>query len=139
MGYPTVLVLVTVTEKFYSYRAKQTCNKTHCPGILSWASKTKKSMKMSTSSVKREHLYLWSPPRGFLCLCGLRNHQVVWSTNPAGTRHCDNVSFCLSFGRDVGQNQSNVVTTLSFRRRCSDQNLTLLQRRVFDVDFLTRY
>ena len=58
---------------------------------------------------------------------------------PAGTRHCDNVGFWLSFGRDVGQCLSNIVTTLSFRRCCSDQNLTLLQRCVFDIDFLTRY
>ena len=56
----------------------------------------------------------------------------------AGTRRCDNVGFWLPFGRDVGQRRSNVVTTLPFRRPCSDQNLTL-QRRVFDVDFATRY
>ena len=54
---------------------------------------------------------------------------------PAGTRICHNVGFWLSFGRDVGQRRSNVVTKLSFRRRSYDQNLPLLQRRVFDVDF----
>ena len=60
-------------------------------------------------------------------------------SSPAGTRRCDNVRFWLPFGRDVGQRQSNVVATLSFRHRCSDQNLTFLQCRVFDVDFPTRY
>ena len=58
---------------------------------------------------------------------------------PAGTRRCSDAGFWLSFGRDVGQHRSNVVTTLSFRRRCSDQNLTFLQRCVSDVDSPTRY
>ena len=58
---------------------------------------------------------------------------------PAGTRLCENVGFwLLLFGRDVGQRRSNVVfptsllrpksnivTALCFRRRFSDQILTL--------------
>ena len=59
--------------------------------------------------------------------------------NQASTRRCDNVGFWLAFGRDIGQRQSNVVTALSFRRRCFNQNLTLLQRRVFEDNFPTTY
>ena len=61
---------------------------------------------------------------------------IRFSNSPAGTRRCDNAGFLLSFGRDVGQRRSNVVTTLSFqksnvvamlcfRRRFSEQILTL--------------
>ena len=35
--------------------------------------------------------------------------------------------------------RSNAVTTLFLQCRCPDQNLTLLQRRVFNVSFPTRY
>ena len=79
---------------------------------------------------------LW--PQAFLVQ---RNHfhkyypeEKKAGTNPGGGPCCDNVGFCLPFGRDVGQHQSNTVTMWSFRHHCSDQNLTLL-RLVFDVNF----
>ena len=58
--------------------------------------------------------------------------------NPAGTQHCDNVGFWLSFGRNVQQHWSNIVTAMSFQCCCSYQNLTLLQHCVFDVNFPIR-
>ena len=76
-----------------------------------------------------------------------------WSNFPDDTRRCDNFGFRLSFGRDVGQRRSNVVTptkirrsyevvfstsifwsdtnvvvTLCFSSRFSDKNLTVYQR-----------
>ena len=40
--------------------------KDHCPGILSYSSKGRKSIKMSTSAGKTEHLFYRTPPSGCL-------------------------------------------------------------------------
>ena len=65
--------------------------------------------------------------------------KCTFQWNPAGTWRCDNIVFCLSFGCDVGKRRINVVTTLFFRRHCPCQNLTLLQCRVLNANFPTRY
>ena len=40
--------------------------KDHCPGILSCLCKGRKSIKMSTSAGKTEHLFNRAPPNGYL-------------------------------------------------------------------------
>ena len=56
------------------------------------------------------------------------------SSGPAETRHCENLGFWSTFGHSVGEHRSNVVSTLCFQHRCSDQNLTLLPSCVFKVE-----
>ena len=88
-------------------------------------------MKLTISSLNlkmlRNLLHISSPKK-----------PIIDMDTPAGTRRCDTIGFWLSFCSDVGQRQSNVVTTLSFsccfnltfittsyfRRHFSDQILT---------------
>ena len=42
--------------------------KDHCPGILSYSSTGRKSIKMSTSAGKKEHLFYRTPPNGCLLI-----------------------------------------------------------------------
>ena len=53
------------------------------------------------------------------------------SSGLAETRHCETLGFSSTFDHSVGEHRSNVVTTLCFQHRCSDQNLTLLPSCVF--------
>ena len=82
LGHPAALALIIAAGKVCSHRAypnlleyyNRPATKKDCPGILSFSSKTRKPMKMSTSTSKKITSFLGKHTGGFFS--HLRNHQI---------------------------------------------------------------
>ena len=63
--------------------------------------------------------------------------KLLFFPHISGSELAHDVPTTLGFGCILVVTSDNVVATLCFRRHYYDENLTLLQGRVFDVGFPT--